>query len=114
MKRDDPSLIDDILRAADTIAGYLHQVTRRMFNANQMMRDAVVRQISIIGEAASKLSQVFRQQHADVPWRDIVGMRNLVIHNYGEIDWDVVWDTARERVPELAEYLRDKLEDDRG
>jgi uncharacterized protein with HEPN domain len=109
-KRTDEASILDILYAADMVATYLKRVSRKKFDRDPMLRDAVARQIGIIGEAAANLSPGFKDAHPDQPWRQIIAMRNLVVHAYWDIDFDVVWQAAREDVPALAEYLRDALD----
>jgi len=104
--------MQDILYAADMIAAYMKGVSRRKFDRDPMLRDAVVRQIGIIGEAAANLSPAFKTGHPGQAWREIVAMRNVVVHACWDIDFDLVWQAARENVPALAEHLRDALDDE--
>ena len=76
-----------------------------------MMQDAVVRQLEIIGEASRQLSDDFREQHDDVPWRAIIGMRNRIAHDYLNIDLDVVWDVVQHDLPDLKRRVHEVLDD---
>lgn len=105
MKRNDETFVSDILIAAQSIAEYMHGVSRATFDRKAEKRDAIIRQVGIVGEAASKLSAAFRATHESIPWRNIIGMRNIVIHQYWEVDLDLVWTTAKKFVPELAKSL---------
>lgn len=69
--------------------------------ANRQLQHSLVRCITIIGEAASRLSPEFRENHADIPWQDIIGMRNRLIHAYFDIDMDLIWRTVAQELPNL-------------
>ena len=96
----------DILVAAARISDYTRGVTIGHFFSNNEKRDAVIRQVGIVGEAASKLSHIFRAAHPSVPWSQIIGMRNIVIHQYWEVDLDVVWEIATQDIPVLVKELK--------
>ena len=106
MKRDDRAFVNDILRAAGSIKSYVHGMHRHAFDQDPKTRDAVIRQIGIIGEAANKLSTNFRQAHPKIPWTAIIGMRNAVLHKYWDVRLDIVWDAAKRHAPKLANELR--------
>ena len=75
-----------------------------------MMIDAVVRELAIIGEATNNLSDDFRRNHSDIPFRDIIDMRNILIHDYAGVNTKVVWDTCKNNLPELKQFVTDKLD----
>lgn len=106
MKRSDEVFVSDILSAAAAIGTYTHGVSQSDFSHNREKQDAVIRQLSIVGEAASKLSHQFRMSHAAIPWREIIRMRNLVIHHYWIVDLDVVWEVVTKHLPALAKQLK--------
>lgn len=103
----DKAFVADIDQAAVLMESWLVNVTKDQFVANAMLQSAVIRQIGIIGEAANKLSNTFKAAHKSIPWKQIVGMRNVVLHNYWNVDLDIVWDAATVKAPALASYLRD-------
>lgn len=107
MKRPDEALVDDILIAASAIRDYTRGVAREDFFSKRdaMVQDAVIRQVGIVGEAASKLSPSFRAGYPTIPWVQIIGMRNVVVHQYWEINLYVVWGAATEDVPALVKKL---------
>ncbi|MEK7765503.1 MAG: DUF86 domain-containing protein [bacterium] len=74
---------------------------RDAFMNDRKTRDAVVRNIEVIGEAAKNVSEGFRQTHADIPWHDMAAMRDKVIHQYFGVKFELVWDTVSDRLPGL-------------
>ena len=84
---------------------YMHGVDEETFMASSLLQDAVIRQVSIIGEAGTHFSSEIRAEHPDIPWRKIIGMRNMLMHQYFGIDIAFVFSTATARIPELAERV---------
>lgn len=105
-ERRDPGYIEDILVAAGKIKNYLHGVHRGQFDRNEMLRDAVIRQLAIIGEAVACLSPSFKAAHPKIPWKNIVGLRTIVIHVYWRVNMNIIWAAAKKDVRTLAAYLR--------
>ncbi len=110
MKKDNLIYIGDILKSCNQITSYINNVTYEALVENQMMVDAIIRNIEVIGEAASKLDEDFRILHPDFPFRSAITMRNKLIHNYNEIDFKVVWDTVKLDIPELREMCEGLLQ----
>lgn len=100
MRRDDLYL-KDIILAADAIAGFLGSRQAADFVDDDLLRSAVLQKLTIIGEAAARLSDEFKQKNTTVPWRDVVAFRNIAVHRYFSIDWQIVWNTATVDVPSL-------------
>ena len=98
-------LLRDILDSAQVIRAYLSGVSREEFLVNSEKQDAVLRRLEIIGEAASRLSPVTRVMFPDLPFRSMRGMRNIIAHDYGEVDIDQVWTTAADDLPDLIQTL---------
>ena len=94
-----------MLVRARKVEGFVAPVTWEEFASNEMLRLAVVHLIQEIGEAAAGVSAELRQQHPEIPWRQIVGMRNLIVHRYWEIDLLRVWDTVQDHIPALIAAL---------
>lgn len=108
MPRDNESLID-IERAVRRILRYTNNISRAELEANDEKVSAILYQIAVIGEATKRLSQEFRQQHPEIPWRDIAGMRDVLIHKYDQVDFDVIWDVVHNKLPELLTLLEPLL-----
>jgi len=94
MWRDDAYLLD-ILLAARKALEFTDGVTSDRFMQDDLLQNAVMRLISIIGEAAGKVSTEFRQAHPEIPWHDIIGMRHRLVHDYFRVDVARVWDTIQ-------------------
>ncbi len=102
----DAALLLDILTAAGDAASFLAGLDLAAFRASRLHQAAVIRCLEVVGEAASRLSPTCRNGIAGVPWRLVIGMRNKLIHDYGGIAIDLVWQVAVEELPVLAQALR--------
>ncbi|WKZ34954.1 MAG: DUF86 domain-containing protein [Anaerolineales bacterium] len=104
MSRDDTYLVD-ILESAKIALDYVFGKTWDQFYEDIQCQDAVVRRIEIIGEAARRVSEGTRNQHPQIPWREMTSMRNLVVHEYDVVDINQVWDTVQNKLPPLIKEL---------
>ncbi|MEW6440005.1 MAG: DUF86 domain-containing protein [bacterium] len=95
----------DMLDAAKAIQEFVGGRTFEEYRRDRMLRGAVERHLEIIGEAANRVSAEFREAHPEIPWRSIIGQRNVLIHAYGEIRQELIWKTATVHVPELIAHL---------
>lgn len=103
----------DILEACEAIEGFLEGVDEERFRGDDLLRSGVLLKLLIIGEAANQLGKPFHDEHPEIPWADIVGLRNILIHAYFRVDWSIVWTTAANEVPALRDQigrLLDKME----
>ena len=96
----------DMLDAAQAVNDFIAQCTYEEYCNNRMLRSAVERNLEIIGEAAGKVSNEFKDSHPEIPWRQIIGQRNVIIHEYGEIDNELIWNVAKHHIPELIKNLK--------
>ena len=103
--KDDSIYIDHILNSINRILDYISGKDREAFEADQLTQDAVVRQLEVIGEATKRVSKKLRSKNPDIPWSDIAGMRDVLIHDYIDVDLGVVWKTASEDIPNLKALL---------
>lgn len=103
MPRDD-AYLEDILEAAKAIQRFTSGVSFEAFKANEEKHEAVNRKFEIIGEAARRLSPEARNLFPGIPWRLLTAMRNVLIHDYEEVDLTVVWDTIARDVPPLLAH----------
>lgn len=104
MQRDKGHLFD-ILDAARLALSYLNDKTLGTFLKDTQCQDAVIRRLEIIGEASRRLSDETRQALPEIPWREIIGMRNMLIHDYDDIDMKIVWDTVNDHLEPLIRVL---------
>jgi uncharacterized protein with HEPN domain len=105
MPKDDWVYVGHMLDMGRKVVEKTSSNSRAQFDANENLRLAVTHLLQIIGEAASHVSSDFRNQHEQIPWKAIIGMRQKVVHDYMNVDEDIVWDTARSEVPSLVELL---------
>ncbi len=110
----DLATVADIVESANAILEYVDGVTEQEFLVDARLQDAVIRRIEVIGEAAGRLSAAFREERAGIPWREIRGMRNRMIHVYDDIDMNLVWRTIRSDIPGLLAELAPLVAADRA
>ena len=99
--RDDNALVLDILEAARKVAHHIKDCKREQFLTDVTIQSAVVRDISIMGEAANGVSTPFRDEHPDIPWKRLIRLRQFYIHVYHRVDYREVWRAAMRLVPEV-------------
>jgi uncharacterized protein with HEPN domain len=105
--------LEHIAEAIERATRYLqHLKNMDALQQNQQVQDAVVRNIEVIGEAANKIQKMdsdFAANHTELPWIEMRGMRNKVIHNYFDIDWEVIWSTVKDDLPRLKSQIDELL-----
>ncbi len=97
----DSAYLSDIVRAGEAISRFVQGVTKEQFIANEEKYEAVNRKFEIIGEPARHLSPEVRNQLPKVPWHLIMAMRNILMHNYDDVNLNLVWDTIQDDLPLL-------------
>lgn len=109
-RRDDLSRLNDMLDAAREAVDAVKGHNEADITANHVWALGLVKCVEIVGEAASKASEEMRIRHPDIPWTEIVGMRNRLVHGYFDIDYEQVWKALTEDMPPLIESLKLILE----
>jgi len=104
--------LTDIVEAAQAIARFIMGENYYEFEQNEMMNSAVLQKLTVIGEAASRLPKEFTSRFPEIPWVDIIGFRNIAVHEYFAIRWDIAWVAASEEVPVLKEQIEKILREE--
>ena len=113
MSRHDPTAsLHDMLDYAVKAARFCVNKSQHDWEQDEVLQLAVVRALELVGEAASRVPQDVRNQHLNIPWQDIVGTRNRLIHSYDRVDLRIVWDTIQDDLPPLIAVLHELLGED--
>lgn len=104
-KLGDELYVEHILEAIEKIEKFAAGLEFKNFQNDEKSQSAIVREISVIGEAAKNLSEEFKKSRPLIPWKDVMGMRDTLIHDYFEIDLDIVWGTIKENLPDLKQKI---------
>jgi uncharacterized protein with HEPN domain len=110
--------VEDILDAMEKAEAMLSSVNYEKFERDYQLNFAVVRALEIIGEAAKRIPESIRKEYTEIPWKDMAGMRDRIVHGYDAINLKIVWETVKSRIPEvkpgiqriLTDYKEDKKE----
>ena len=105
MIKENAIYIDHVLNALKKITLYIQGKNETSFMDDSIVQDAVIRQFEIIGEATKRISKDFKKDHNEIPWKDMAGMRDVLIHDYIDVDLFMVWKTANEDVPTLTKQI---------
>ena len=111
MKREYKLFIQDIKECIVQIDEFVGNMTLKEFKADEKTSSAVVRKIEIIGEATKNVPKEIRQKYKELPWSDMARMRDKIIHSYFVVDYEVVWKTIKDRLPEIKPKIDAILKD---
>ena len=106
-EREPEILLEDIRQAINRVERYCAGLDVAAFLADDKTTDAVVRNIEIIGEAVRQLPASFKTQHRSVPWTQIAGLRNRIVHDYAGVDLEIIWEVVQRSLPELRAQIAD-------
>jgi len=109
-KRDWKLLLEDIRDSIQRVENYIGDLTREEFKTNQMVIDAVVRNLEIIGEASRIMPEEGTRKLSTLPWNNMVGLRNRIIHEYFGVDLDIIWYIVKNELPSVKSQLDAVLE----
>jgi uncharacterized protein with HEPN domain len=108
-KRTDKEYLADILEAISRIESYLDPLDYKKFLKDTKTQDAVVRNLEIIGEASKRISEKLKVETSEIPWKKMAGARDVLIHGYFGVNYDIVWGIAREEFPKIKPFLKTLL-----
>ena len=106
MSRDVSLYLQDIKEACQKVIAYTENVSKNDFFRGEMVFDATMRNLEVIGEAIKQIPVSFRVRYPDIEWRKIAGLRDIVIHHYFGIDPEIIWDIIQNKVPELLTQIQ--------
>ena len=111
-EKSDAATLTDLVAACSRVMDYVQAAGRSDLDHDDRLLSACCYQVALIGEAVKRVSRATRSKHPEVPWKDIAGMRDRLIHGYDSVDLDELWKTATEDVPALLEQVKTILATD--
>lgn len=112
MKKDPQVFIGHIVESIELIETYSEDLTTDKFKKNTVIQDAIIRRLEIIGEAVKNISISFKEKHPEIPWKQMAGMRDILIHEYFDIDLSLTWSVVKLELPSVKVKLQKLLSDD--
>ncbi len=104
--------VQDVLESIRKVQAYLENTTYQQFLVDGKTQDAVMRNLEIIGEAMRHIPEEIQQRHADIPWAQVIGLRNRLVHAYFVIDPEIVWQICKQDLPQLRTQLERLLQEE--
>jgi len=111
MKRDLKLFIYNIMDSIENIESFLKEISKESFFKDGLRQSAVIRQLEVIGEATKNIPDSFRKKYPEIPWKKIVGLRDIIIHTYFEIDLDITWEIIKKDLPLLKKQVQNIKKD---
>lgn len=106
MKKDPNVFIGHIIESIELIEHYSEKLTTNTFKQDQALQDAIIRRLEIIGEATKNIPTSFKADYADIPWKQMAGIRDMLIHEYFDIDLDLTWQVVKRELKPLKAKLQ--------
>ena len=106
MKKDDSVYLRHIIDAFVQIEHYTDSVSHEEFLCNRLLQDGVIRPLEVMGEAARNLSEDLRNKYPEIPWRQMIGLRNRMIHAYFNVDLQIIWEIVQGDMPDLKQKMK--------
>ena len=110
MKKDPRVFIGHIIESIQLIEEYARDLTPKGFQTNRAMQDAIIRRLEIIGEAVKNLASPFKTKYPEIPWKQMAGMRDILIHEYFDVDLSLTWSVVKRELPSIEKHLQEILE----
>lgn len=110
MPREHKAYCEDVLECIRKIETYTKDLSFENFTLNELIQDAVVRNLEIIGEAVKKLPDELKIIRPEIQWRNIAGLRDIIAHDYFGLDYEIVWDVVKNKLPELGSAVAEVKE----
>lgn len=104
--------LQDIVQSIDDARRFLDGIKETDFLANEILQNAVLMKLVVIGEAAARVSEETRRRHPEIEWKSIIGFRNIAVHAYFSVKWNIVWETATNDLTVLREQIVEILQND--
>lgn len=106
MLKNDRAYTDHIINCIKKIRKFVKGIDKKGFAKNELIQDAIIRNFEVIGEASKKISSDFKKVYNEIPWKEISGMRDKLIHDYLGVDIEVIWKTIERDLPVLLKELK--------
>ena len=111
MSRDSRLYLDDIFESCNKVSRYIEGLDQSEVMQNELIVDAILRNLMVIGEAAKKLPNEWKQRYGDIEWRKIAGLRDVIAHEYFQLDEEILWDVVSNKLPELENVVSRMLDE---
>jgi uncharacterized protein with HEPN domain len=108
----DELYLQDIVKSIDDVERFLNGVEEAKFLADEILQNAVLMKLVIIGEASARLSNETRARYSEIEWKSIIGFRNISVHAYFSVKWSIVWETATNDLESLRETVKKVLKNE--
>jgi uncharacterized protein with HEPN domain len=114
VKREFILYLEDMLQSMERINEYLGNLDFRKFKINYLVVDAIIRNFEIIGEASKNIPNDIQKKYPNIPWRKMYGLRNLIAHEYFGIDYEMIWEIAKNNLPQNRDDLKIMIEKEKA